>query len=207
MIVDARTNGRQCPVGRACCTITRLNHNLIDAFESGALLQGPQTDFLKLHRGSYLAPYNFTSHCSPSSSTLPDIPVARTAPASFRRFISLGERGNHAAVPWHVPQLQSGQATDIDSAARFFIVPPFVLRMHHQDACSRGGVRPEAGQCYSQGAARFRTPFSGPLPTKSGTGRVWPNQCPFGGMFLGHADAIGCFAVRANWKFLRPPAA
>jgi len=94
MIVDARTNGRQCPVGRACCTITRLNHNLIDAFESGALLQGPQTDFLKLHRGSYLAPYNFTSHCSPSSSTLPDIPVARTAPASFRRFISLGERGN-----------------------------------------------------------------------------------------------------------------
>jgi hypothetical protein len=29
----------------------------------------------------------------------PISPVARTAPASFRRFISLGERGNHTAVP------------------------------------------------------------------------------------------------------------
>ena len=50
-------------------------------------------------------------------------------------------------------------------------------------------------------------PDAGHGAPKPGAGGVWWNQWRFGGIFLGPADAIGCFTVHANWKFLRPPAA
>jgi hypothetical protein len=63
VIIYARPHCRQSPVSETFGIVARLDQNLIDLFEPGALLQGPQTDLLELRGRPDLASNSFTGHC------------------------------------------------------------------------------------------------------------------------------------------------
>lgn len=69
-IIYTRPYRRQSPVSGTFGISSRLDQNLMDLFESGALLQGPQTDLLELRGRSHLVSYSFNGHCFYSDGVL-----------------------------------------------------------------------------------------------------------------------------------------